>query len=99
MSTPPPPDIKAPPPPSPASVRRAEAAEEDRPHQMESLPATPTHRVSMYVTLFNGTAYISPLTPEMITTVLEQEEYLFTPREAWVLRYILALPCTYLSTL
>lgn len=29
----------------------------------------------------------------MITTVLEHEAYLFTAREVWVLRYILALPC------
>jgi hypothetical protein len=30
---------------------------------------------------------------EMITTVLESESYLFTPRELWVLRHIIGLPC------
>ncbi|ORX37453.1 hypothetical protein BD324DRAFT_626275 [Kockovaella imperatae] len=39
-------------------------------------------RVSMYVQLFE----------EMIRTVLESEEYLFTPREVFVLKGILSLP-------
>ncbi|WWD17625.1 hypothetical protein CI109_102066 [Kwoniella shandongensis] len=39
-------------------------------------------RISMYVKLFD----------EMITTVLDSESHLFTPREMWILRYILALP-------
>ncbi|WVQ82523.1 hypothetical protein IAT38_004652 [Cryptococcus sp. DSM 104549] len=38
-------------------------------------------RVSMYVRLFD----------EMITTVIDSEPYLFTPRELWVLRHILDL--------
>ncbi|WVR06105.1 hypothetical protein IAU60_003135 [Kwoniella sp. DSM 27419] len=38
-------------------------------------------RISMYVKLFD----------EMITTVLESESYLFSPRELWILRYILDL--------
>lgn len=29
----------------------------------------------------------------MITTVLASEEYLFTPREVWVLRHIVQMPC------
>ncbi|KAK8866168.1 hypothetical protein IAR55_001319 [Kwoniella newhampshirensis] len=39
-------------------------------------------RISMYVKLFD----------EMISTALESESYLFTPREIWILRHILALP-------
>lgn len=35
---------------------------------------------------------------EMIQTVLGREEYLFTPREVWVLRRILELPCESTST-
>ncbi|WVQ97668.1 hypothetical protein IAU59_004782 [Kwoniella sp. CBS 9459] len=38
-------------------------------------------RISMYVKLFD----------EMIRTVLESESYLFSPREIWVLKYILDL--------
>ena len=31
--------------------------------------------------------------PEMITTVLKSESYLFTQREIWALQCILSLPC------
>lgn len=44
--------------------------------------------------LFNGELLIprAQLTPEMISTVLESESYLFTAREIWLLRHILDLP-------
>jgi Fanconi-associated nuclease 1 len=58
-------------------------------------------RISMYVKLFDGECNCSVacdmadhVGEEMITTVLESESYLFTPREIFVLRHILALPCT-----
>ncbi|WWC58851.1 uncharacterized protein I303_101396 [Kwoniella dejecticola CBS 10117] len=38
-------------------------------------------RISMYVKLFD----------EMINTVIQSESYLFTPRELWILKYILDL--------
>jgi hypothetical protein len=53
-------------------------------------------RESMYVRLFDGMSSFydtNKLTAEMITTVLEHESYLFTEREAWVLRHILSFPC------
>lgn len=68
--------------------------------------AVPEVRISMYVRLFEGEllwtatsysnlAHYRSTTegPEMITTVLASESYLFTPREIWVLNHIVSLPC------
>ncbi|TYJ52262.1 hypothetical protein B9479_007136 [Cryptococcus floricola] len=54
--------------------------------------------ISMYVRLLDGElplilTFGKPLIKEeMINTVLESESYLFSPRELWVLKYILDLP-------
>lgn len=57
----------------------------------------------MYVKLFDGRSTTATVhsghralnadSAEMIQTVLASESYLFTPREIWVLRYILGLSC------
>ena len=107
-SSPPPPSFTLPPlrfpiTPSPTPSPSAETPTVDvkgKAKAREAHDDVEGSRVSMYVRLFDGESplhgrdgRVAETWSEMIRTVLASEEYLFTPREVWVLRRILALPC------